>query len=82
MAGVYPTTMATMKGVTSSVSVGFTIAIASFGSIIMPSIIGAVADARGLANAIALLVFALIGLIALVLIKMAVDKKEEAKEEA
>jgi len=76
MAGIYPTTMATMKGVTSSVSVGFTIAIASFGSILMPGIIGALADARGLANAIALLVFALIGLFAMVLFKMAVDKKE------
>jgi len=80
MAGIYPTTMATMKGVTSQVSVGFTIAIASLGSILMPGIIGAVADARGLVNAIVLLVFALIGLITLVILKMIVDKRESIKE--
>ena len=79
MAGIYPTTMATMKGVTSSVAVGFTVAIASLGGILMPGIIGAVADIRGLAEAIALLIIALIGLITLVILKIAVDKKESAK---
>jgi len=76
LAGIFPTTMATMKGVTSSVAVGFTIAIASFGGILMPGIIGAVADTFGLPNAIALLTIALIGLITTVILKIAVDKKE------
>jgi len=80
LAGIFPTTMATMKGVTSSVTVGFTIAVASFGGILMPAIIGAVADAHGLPNAIALLAIALIGLIVFVILKMIVDKKEIKKQ--
>ena len=54
MAGIYPTTIATMKGATSSVSLGFTVAISGLGGIFMPGIVGAVADARGITEGIVL----------------------------
>ena len=56
MAGIYPTTVATMQGATSSVSLGFTVAISGLGGILMPGIIGAVADAHGIVTGISLLV--------------------------
>lgn len=65
MAGMYPTTVATMKGATSPVSLGFTVAISGLGGIFLPSIIGAVADARGLATGISLL---LVGAIIMVIV--------------
>ena len=59
MAGIYSITMATMKGAASSVSLGFTVAISGLGGILMPGIVGAVADARGIAEGIALVLVAL-----------------------
>jgi len=73
LAGIYPTTMATRRGATSSVSIGFTIAFSSFGSILMPIVIGAVADRRGLSTGIALLLVALVLLVVVACIKAVTD---------
>jgi len=75
MAGIYPTTMATMSGITSTVSVGFTVAIASLGGIFMPGIVGAVADSHGIANGIAMLLSMLIGMVALVILKIITERR-------
>jgi fucose permease len=60
MAGIYPTTIATMKGATSDLSLGFTVAISGLGGILMPTIIGAIADIHGLAIGISLILVVLI----------------------
>ena len=75
MAGIYPTTIATMSGATSTVSVGFTIGIASLGGIFMPGMVGAVADSYGLANGIALLLAGLFGMIALIVLKIITERR-------
>jgi len=76
LAGIYPTTMATRRGATSSVSIGFTIAISSFGSILMPWIIGAVADWRGLATGIALILVVLVLMVAVACVKIIVERTD------
>ena len=73
LAGIYPTTMAARRGATSSVSVGFTIALSSFGSILMPGIIGTVADQRGLTDGIALVLVVLVLMVGVALVKIAKD---------
>lgn len=74
MAGIYPTTMATAGSTITSVSLGFLIAISGLGAIFMPAIIGVVADARGLTEAITLLLVALFIMMLLVVAKTANDK--------
>ena len=59
MAGIYPTTIATMKGATSDLSLGFTVAISGLGAIILPGIIGAVADIHGIAIGLSLILVVL-----------------------
>jgi len=70
MAGIYPTTVATMQGATSSVSLGFAVAISGLGGILMPSIIGAVADAQGITAGISLLVGASLLMVLFAVFKM------------
>jgi len=77
LAGVYPTTIASMTGENSSVSIGFTIAIATAGGILMPIIIGAVADARGISEAIALLLVGLIIVTIVAIVKMVTERKND-----
>jgi fucose permease len=79
LAGIYPTTMATRRGATSSVSTGFTIAISSFGSILMPGIIGAVADRRGLSNGIALVLVVLVLMVAVACVKIVFERIEAVR---
>ena len=75
MAGIYPTTVATIK--TPSESIGFAIAFSGLGSIFMPSIIGAVADGHGLANAIMLLLVALFFMVLLAGVKILYERKQD-----
>jgi len=75
MAGIYPTTVATMSGVSSTVSLGLTIAIATLGGIFMPGIIGVVADSYGIANGIAMLYVTFFGMIALIVFKIITERR-------
>jgi len=75
LAGVYPTTIASMTGENSAVSIGFTIAIATFGGILMPSIIGVLADVRGISEAIALVLVVLIVVTALAVVKIFTERQ-------
>lgn len=70
MAGIYPTTFSTLSGTSSTVVTGFVIAIASLGAIIMPGIVGAVADVHGLAGGVAMIMTALSGMVILVVVKL------------
>lgn len=70
MAGVYPTTVATMKGATSDLSLGFTVAISALGAIIMPSIIGAVADLHGITVGISLILVVLFLMLLLTILNL------------
>ena len=72
MSGIYPTTLSTMPGKynSSTVATGTCIAVASVGGIVMPMIIGAVAETSGLASGISLILFALVVMLALMLTKL------------
>lgn len=70
MAGIYPTTFSTMRDTSSTMATGFVIAIASVGGILMPGIVGAVADAYGLAGGVATVLAALAGMVILVTVKL------------
>lgn len=75
MAGIYPTTLSATQGVLSTASTGFMIAIASTGGIIMPGIVGVVADIYGLAGAISMLLIALTCTVILVAVKLVVARR-------
>lgn len=66
MAGIYPTTLSTMNANASSIATGFAIAIASVGAILMPGIVGAVADAQGLKGGVSMILGSLLLMIALI----------------
>ena len=75
MAGVYPTTVATMKGSTSGLSLGFTLAISGLGAVFMPSIIGAVADIHGIAIGISLILAVLLLMLLFTVFKIIDDRR-------
>ncbi|MDL2324575.1 MFS transporter [Ruminococcaceae bacterium OttesenSCG-928-A16] len=75
MAGIYPTTMASMPGTSSAVTIGLSIGVASIGGIIMPSIVGSVADSIGLAGGISTVMVALGFMLLLMLAKVIWAKK-------
>ncbi|MDR2939881.1 MAG: MFS transporter [Clostridiales bacterium] len=70
MGGVYPTTFSTVPGTSSTFTTGFVIALASFGAIIMPGLVGAVADKHGLYGGVATILVALSVMLVLSLIKV------------
>ena len=78
MSGIYPTTLSTMPGKynSSTVATGTCIAVASVGGIVMPMIIGAVAETSGLASGISLILFALVVMLALMLTKLVLTLRE------
>lgn len=77
MSGIYPTTLSTMPGRynSSTVATGTCIAVATVGGIIMPMVIGAVAERTGLAVAIALILFALVVMLALMVAKLVLSRR-------
>lgn len=75
MAGIYPTTLSAIRGRMSTVATGFMIAIASVGGILMPGIVGAVADAYGLAGGVSMIMAALAGMIILIVLKLSMIKR-------
>jgi fucose permease len=75
MGGIYPTAFSTVRGTSSTMATGFVIATATFGAILMPGIVGAVADTYGLAGGVATILAALGGMLALVAAKLITAKK-------
>lgn len=80
MSGIYPTTLSTMPGRynSSTVATGTCIAVATVGGIIMPIIIGAVAETQGLESGISLILFALAVMLALMAAKLVISRREQA----
>lgn len=78
MAGIYPTTLSAMQGTLSTVSAGFAICIASAGGIVMPGIVGAVADVHGLAGGVAMILTALAGMLVLIVVKLAIARHDSS----
>lgn len=74
MAGVYPTTFSTME-ISSTVETGFVISLASLGGILMPGIVGAVADINGLAGGVAMVLTALFAMLVLMLVKLSLANR-------
>jgi fucose permease len=75
MGGIYPTAFSTVRGTSSTVATGFVITAATFGAILMPGIVGAVADVYGLAGGVATILAALAGMLLLVIAKLITAKK-------
>jgi fucose permease len=75
MGGIYPTAFSTVRGTSSTMATGFVIATATLGAILMPGIVGAVADTYGLAGGVATILAALGGMLALVTAKLITAKK-------
>ncbi len=75
MGGIYPTTFSTIRGTASTAATGFVIATATLGGILMPSIVGAVADIYGLTGGITTIFAALAGMTALIIIKLILSNK-------
>ncbi|MCL2588283.1 MAG: MFS transporter [Oscillospiraceae bacterium] len=82
MAGIYPTTVATMKDAASSVALGFTVAIAGLGGILMPSIIGVVADAHGITTGISLVLAGALLMVLLAVFKVISERSISQKTDA
>ncbi|MDD4012391.1 MAG: MFS transporter, partial [Sphaerochaetaceae bacterium] len=78
LSGTYPTTLATMPTAfnSSTVATGTCIALASLGAIIMPSIIGAIAQASGLVGAIGVICIALGAMLSLMTAKAIIEKRK------
>ncbi len=74
MGGVYPTAFATIKGTDSAAATGFVIAAAGLGAILMPGIVGAVADMYGLKGGVSSVLAALFCMTALVVARLAAKK--------
>lgn len=77
MSGIYPTTLSTMdpRFNSSTVAVGTCIATATIGAILMPIIVGQVAEAAGIAGGIATISIALLIMVALMALKVMRSKK-------
>ena len=78
MAGIYPTTLSTMKASASGIATGFAMAIASVGAILMPGIVGAVADSQGLKGGVSVILASLLLMIVLIVAQGAMLKHRAA----
>ncbi len=77
MAGIYPTTVSTMKGTDNTIQMGFTLSFASLAGIFMPKIVGSVADERGISAGIFTVFIALIVMMILISIKWLLSVKNK-----
>ncbi len=77
MSGIYPTTMSTMpqQYLSSTVATGTCIATATIGAILMPIIVGAVAETAGIAGGIAAISFALAIMLLLAAVKTITSRR-------
>jgi fucose permease len=77
MGGIYPTTFACIDNTSSAAVTGTVIAVATVGAVVMPGVVGAVAESRGLAWGIGAVLFALAAMVALMAGKAAVFVKKQ-----
>lgn len=79
MSGTYPTTLATMnrRFNSSTIATGTCIAVATVGAITMPIIVGAVAQAIGLAGGLATISLSILCMFALILVKFFLGRKSD-----
>ena len=77
MSGIYPTTLSTMEDRynSSTSATGICIGTATVGAIVMPSIIGMVAEHAGIKGGIATISAALLIMVVLMIIKLGVSLK-------
>jgi fucose permease len=77
MSGMYPTTLATMpaKFNSSTVATGTSIGVATCGAVIMPVIVGFVAEKTGIAGGIATISIAFFCIMSLTIIKLFIKKQ-------
>lgn len=75
MGGIYPTTLASMQNTSSTLVTGTVIAFSNIGGILMPSIVGTVAEAKGIAGGISAVMAALFGMFALMIVKLVVSAR-------
>lgn len=69
MAGIYPMTISTMKGTDNTIQMGFALSFATAGGIFMPTIVGNVADTRGIETGIFMVLLSLLVMMILISIK-------------
>jgi fucose permease len=81
MGGIYPTAFATVKGTDSAAATGFVLMMAGFGAILMPGVVGAVADRHGLTGGVATVLAALACMTALTIYRLVREKHQPAKLE-
>ena len=77
MSGIYPTTLSTMPADynSSTVATGTCIAVATVGAILMPLVIGTVAESAGIASGITLIALALVCMLVLMTVKLVLTLK-------
>lgn len=77
MSGIYPTTLSTMdpRYTSSTVATGTCIAVATVGAILMPSIVGGIAQKGGIAGGIWAISAALFAMLSLIVVKYLAEKK-------
>lgn len=80
MAGIYPTTLSTIKDLSSTAANGLCMGIATFGAILLPGLVGVVADVKGIAGGIATILSFCIGMVLIMIIKVIIDKSARQKE--
>ncbi len=78
MSGTYPTTLSTMESrfISSTVATGTCIATATLGAIIMPIIIGTVAQSVGIAGGLATISISILIMFSLILAKAFLERKD------
>ncbi len=79
MSGIYPTTLSTMDSRfnSSTVATGTCIATATVGAILMPMIVGAVAERQGIVGGIGTISIALGIMVALMIVKLILGRREQ-----
>lgn len=83
MAGIYPTTLSTMEPrfSASTVATGTCIGVATLGAVVMPSIVGWVAQRSGITGGISMISVALVVLVTLTVIKYFREGRGRARSE-
>ncbi len=79
MGGIYPTTIATMQGTSNTIQTGFVIAGSNVGAIVMPSVVGNVADHYGMFGGVTVVLGALAVMVVLMIIKYIGSRKNNQK---
>jgi fucose permease len=79
MAGIFPTTFSTIRGTSSAMATGVVLGIAGLGAIVMPGIVGVVADSHGLPGGISTILAALLAMVIMAVIKCVTNKNSNEK---